>query len=283
MGGLFGSLRKVLSSQPEAIDREKYSAVGADLDDEAVVSPAARERLGRKISLSITTLFLSITISLALGVAATLCIQRLIHALSHNRTEHTPAAGSGHGVIASHGSSSSLAQSAAQSILVAPCGSTPAEARAAGCHFDIISWTWLAEPCYDAGLSEAFAAETQDGDWFVDEARTQPLTRDQVLSGEYTGIYVRIGYHLRHCTAMWKKMHRALLDEAGVEVGSGEATRRGEGAGSSKGLTAMDAYIWSYQHTLHCEEMLLGEWSDTDGILATEVRTKYPDCGIALP
>ena len=289
MDKLLGPLRKALSRQSEAIDREKYSAVDTDLDDDAPTMPTRHRR--RQISLTIPALLLSILASLTLGVLATLCVQRLRPGhVSPHRPEHTGAPSSGNH---SDDATSSLAQSAAQSILVSPCGSTPAEARAAGCHFDIISFTWLAGPCYDAGLSEAFAAETRDGDWYVDEGRTQPLTRDEVLSGEFTGVYVGMGYHLRHCTAMWKKMHRALLEEAGVEVWDGgeggegmglvgRASRRGA-VDDIRGLMAMDAYIWSYKHTLHCEEVLLSGWNDTHGLLKTEVRIKYPDCGIALP
>lgn len=286
MDKLLGPLRKALSRQPEAIDREKYSAVDADLDDDAPTPPTRHRR--RQISLSIPALLLSILASLTLGVLATLGVQRLgPRHVSSRQPEHAASPSGGHH---SDDAASSLAQSAAQSILESPCGSTPAEARAAGCHFDIISFTWLAGPCYDAGLSEAFAAETRDGDWFVDQGRTRPLTRDGVLSGEFTGIYVGMGYHLRHCTAMWKNMHRALLEEAGVEIWEGgegmevveRARRRGRGD-ETRGLMAMDAYIWSYKHTLHCEEVLLSGWNDTHGLLKTEVRIKYPDCGIALP
>jgi hypothetical protein len=43
-----------------------------------------------------------------------------------------------------------------EDILRSPCGSYPAEAKALGCQFDIISFCWLPPRCYDAELSHTF-------------------------------------------------------------------------------------------------------------------------------
>ncbi|KAL0943339.1 uncharacterized protein CTRU02_201225 [Colletotrichum truncatum] len=101
--------------------------------------------------------------------------------------------------------------------------------------------------------------------WYEDMERTRPLTREQIMTGEYTGIYVSLGYHLRHCTAMWRRMHRALLEGGG-------------------GLSRVDSYIWSYHHTRHCEDMLLTRYNESEfgDVFTTEVRIKYPDCGVVF-
>ncbi|KAK1453250.1 hypothetical protein CMEL01_04909 [Colletotrichum melonis] len=158
----------------------------------------------------------------------------------------------------------------------APCGSTPAQARAAGCEFDLISFNWLPPQCHDAALAETFEAELVEAGqlaWFTDANRTAPsLTREQIMTGEYSGVYVSLGYHLRHCTAMWRRMHRALMQSRG-----------GEGGGGG-GLERVDSYIWSYHHTRHCEEVLLTRFGEVDvgEVFTTEVRIKYPDCGVVL-
>ncbi|KXH60799.1 hypothetical protein CSAL01_10887 [Colletotrichum salicis] len=157
----------------------------------------------------------------------------------------------------------------------APCGSTPTQARAAGCQFDLISFNWLPPQCHDAALAETFEAELVGAGqlaWFTDANRTAPsLTREQIMTGEYSGVYVSLGYHLRHCTAMWRRMHRALMQSRGGESGGG-------------GLERVDSYIWSYHHTLHCEEVLLRRFGEVDvgEVFTTEVRIKYPDCGVVL-
>ncbi|EFQ35605.1 hypothetical protein CGRA01v4_04085 [Colletotrichum graminicola] len=152
----------------------------------------------------------------------------------------------------------------------APCGATPSEARAAGCLFDLVSFNWLPPPCHDAELAAQFEAELRDADqlaWYENERRTRSLSRNQVAAGDRSGVYVSPGYHLRHCTAMWRRMHRALM------LGGG-------------GLGRLDGYIWSYHHTRHCEETLLagGERNGTGAgeRFTTEVRIKYPDCGVVL-
>lgn len=147
----------------------------------------------------------------------------------------------------------------ASQIMVKPCGSNPAEARRKGCHFDVISFCWLPSECYDTELSRNFYEENEL-EWFLDPNRTQPLTYDQIMTGEFTGLYVDWGYHLRHCTAMWKKLHRAVLGDMG---------RR-----------AIDGYIGPYEHTKHCEHMLLGKRDVAFDMINTRIAVKYPDCGI---
>lgn len=142
-------------------------------------------------------------------------------------------------------------------MMEAPCGSTAAEARQRGCKFDIISFGWFPEQCYDAELSDAFDGITT-WEWFQDPNKTQPLSHEQIMTGEFTGLYVNWEYHVRHCTAMWKKMHRAIL---------------------GKGKAAIDSYIGELPHTEHCSHMLL----DRDagfGDINTIILVKFPDCGI---
>ena len=144
-------------------------------------------------------------------------------------------------------------------VLRSPCGSSPTEARALGCTFDIISFCWLPSRCYDAGLSQKFD-KLADWEWYLDHNKTQPVAKSDALTGELDGLYVSWEYHVQHCVYMWEKMHRAFL-------GGGKRT--------------LDGYIGVFSHTEHCGKMLLSrgegfELSDFN----TRIKVKYPDCGI---
>jgi len=145
-------------------------------------------------------------------------------------------------------------------LLERPCGGTPDEARARGCRFDVNSFCWLPDACYDAELSAEFD-HYREWRWWRDDNGTQPVAYELVAAGDFAELYVSWGYHLRHCTTMWKKLHRALL-------------RLEEGVG------AVDSYVGSYQHTLHCEKMFLGYQGDSFEDINTVIRAKYPDCRI---
>ncbi|KAI0886926.1 uncharacterized protein GGS22DRAFT_158982 [Annulohypoxylon maeteangense] len=144
-------------------------------------------------------------------------------------------------------------------VMVQPCGQSPEEARRAGCHFDVISFCWLPDECWDPELSQQFDDENAL-EWFLDPNRTQPLSHSQIMTGEYSGLYVNWEYHIRHCTAMWKKMHRAILGQLGNR--------------------AIDGYIGVYKHTEHCGEMLLNGREYALDAINTRIRVKYPDCGV---
>ncbi|KAI0520847.1 hypothetical protein F5B22DRAFT_54612 [Xylaria bambusicola] len=140
-----------------------------------------------------------------------------------------------------------------------PCGSSPAEAVARGCHFDVISFCWLPDACYDTELAEEFRANHKL-EWFVDPDKQHPLSYEQIMTGEHTGLYVNWEYHVAHCTTMWKKMHRAILGDLGK--------------------SAIDGYIGSYDHTKHCEMMLLSDRDVALETINTRIAVKYPNCGI---
>jgi hypothetical protein len=125
-------------------------------------------------------------------------------------------------------------------------------------HFDLISFCWLPDACYDAELSDAFD-NISEWEWFLDSNRTQPITHEQIMTGEYTDLYVNWEYHLTHCTAMWKKLHRAVL---------------------GKGKVAIDGYLGRMEHTEHCEHMLLNDRNTALDKFNTIIQVKYPDCGI---
>ena len=133
------------------------------------------------------------------------------------------------------------------------CGNSSTEALAAGCEFDIMSFTWSRPACFDRDLMNDFLV-LQNWTWWFDDAGELPLNLADVEAGQHQQLFVTWEYHLVHCTYMWKKMHRAI--SAGRPV---------------------DSYIGSINHTNHCEMMLLTHEVDM-GERNTIIRVKYPSC-----
>ncbi|GMF81654.1 unnamed protein product [Aspergillus oryzae] len=99
---------------------------------------------------------------------------------------------------------------AMKGVMKSPCGHTAGEARARGCHFDIITFCWLPDRCYDAELSDSLE-KLVDWKWYLDRNKTQPVPKEEALQGELDGLYVSWEYSVQHCVYMWEKMHRGLL------------------------------------------------------------------------
>ncbi|KAH8881131.1 hypothetical protein GQ53DRAFT_888837 [Thozetella sp. PMI_491] len=142
-------------------------------------------------------------------------------------------------------------------IFKSPCGSTPSEAKARGCHFDIISFCWLHEQCYDAELTRLFDSLAH-WEWYYDPNKTQRASREDVELGQLTNLYVSEEYHHQHCAIMWLKMHRAII---------------------GLGKPAIDSYMGNLDHTKHCASVF-GHQDEPMDSIDTIIRLKFPDCGI---
>lgn len=141
-------------------------------------------------------------------------------------------------------------------VLVAPCGNSSAEARARGCHFDNISFAWVHEKCFDGELAHSF--RDTKFKWSLGPEGQQPISQHEAFSGDYPIVFASWGYHVRHCTWLWRKMHRAIL---------------GEGRATLDGITS------DYMHTSHCETMLIDRRDIDMDAMINVVEVKYPDCG----
>lgn len=137
------------------------------------------------------------------------------------------------------------------------CGSTPSEAKALGCQFDIMTYAWQPSPCYDALLIEDFRdmlSRKKLGFYEEKNNYSSPLDLTQIAKGEHEFVWMNWEHHRQHCAYMFRKLHRAM--DAGRPV---------------------DGYIADYKHTDHCLKILM--MRDIDPyLLETETGIKYPKC-----
>ena len=139
---------------------------------------------------------------------------------------------------------------------ISRCGNSSSEARALGCHFDVMSFSWLPMPCYDEQLVEDFLARKE---WkYYQQPRSGGVENEvpmkDVFAANHQELYVTWEFHKAHCVYMLRKLHRAVV--AGNPV---------------------DGYIGNYMHTKHCTELLLKEELKLESI-TTRIFVKYPSC-----
>jgi hypothetical protein len=131
------------------------------------------------------------------------------------------------------------------------CGNSPSTARTRGCSFDLISFAWQTPECFDASLVSEFAT-WDDWTFYTDRKGNMTVPQEVALLGEQS-LWVTWDYHLVHCTFMWRQMHRAY----------------------EKGW--IDAHLHAYNHTLHCQKMLLIKGMDAE-VIITRADVIYPAC-----
>ncbi|RFU33835.1 hypothetical protein B7463_g2514, partial [Scytalidium lignicola] len=111
------------------------------------------------------------------------------------------------------------------------CGQSPAEARAAGCHFEPMLRAWVPDACYFPEPGEEYSP-FDDRTWYSDIRLTQAIVGEELeklKSGELEWAYTH-EFHDEHCIYVWRKFIMA-------------AERR---------LTLIDGKTANFQHQSHC-------------------------------
>ncbi|KAF6842217.1 hypothetical protein CMUS01_03282 [Colletotrichum musicola] len=90
------------------------------------------------------------------------------------------------------------------------CGPTAATARERGCHFDLMSASWVQEDCFDVELMRdyvhtGFNERNWTFSWDVDGKPGPVMTKAEVLSGEWEIIWASGDFHYAHCAYFWEK------------------------------------------------------------------------------
>lgn len=96
---------------------------------------------------------------------------------------------------------------------VRDCGSTPDEARAAGCVFDVMMQLWTPPECMDSALSERFL-EKGNWTWYADSNAEHVYSDEEVRKGNHDVVYVAQSYHRHHCIFAWERLTRAMRTQS---------------------------------------------------------------------
>lgn len=135
------------------------------------------------------------------------------------------------------------------------CGSSPSEARALGCVYDVMMQLWTPLDCYDGVLSERYLAKN-NWTWYADSGAEHIMSDEEMALGEHTVIYVAQDYHVQHCIFAWERVVRALRTQG-----------------------PLIEELISYDHVIHCRDhTLLPALDITKHIRGVVAPTGYTKC-----
>ncbi|RFU33863.1 hypothetical protein B7463_g2516, partial [Scytalidium lignicola] len=122
------------------------------------------------------------------------------------------------------------------------CGNTIAEAKARGCEFDVLSYSWIPQECRDRETDDEFlewlySDDRQLGPWpfFKDQEMKERIPDADALSHRVRMIsYAPQEEHIGHCIFLARRLHRAMDSS-----------------------WTMDTRGGNLNHTIHCTNMVL--------------------------
>lgn len=86
------------------------------------------------------------------------------------------------------------------------CGSTPAEARALGCEFQLWDFAWTPKPCCDQVIENEYL-DARDWGYYLDKEGKEEVDIAVAQSGDYV-IWTTVGQHYWHCASTVMKYVR---------------------------------------------------------------------------
>lgn len=113
------------------------------------------------------------------------------------------------------------------------CGSTPDEARANGCVYDVMMQLWTPPECMDTPLSERYL-EAGNWTWYANSDASRIFTDEEIAKGEHDVVYVAQSYHRHHCIFAWERLVRAIRNQSPLIM-----------------------ELISYDHVMHCRHKTL--------------------------
>ena len=137
---------------------------------------------------------------------------------------------------------------------MADCGRTAAEAKAAGCIFDIMVQLWTPPACMDTPLMERSLA-AGNWSWYANGDATEEMSVEEVKKGEHSVVFVTQSFHRHSCIYAWERAVRAVRNQ-----------------------TPLIEHLTSVDHVMNCRHKTLslpdegGE--QEDGVIATVGFTK---------
>ena len=115
------------------------------------------------------------------------------------------------------------------------CGNNTTDARALGCQFDSLSFSWIPTECIDV-KTDADYQQAVLWQGYSDSTATKVLSTEEMSERVWPHTYWSSRReHVVHCAFTWQRQHKGYL-EGGLK---------------------MDDNVRSYEHTLHCMDILM--------------------------
>jgi hypothetical protein len=92
------------------------------------------------------------------------------------------------------------------------CGNSPTEARKRGCHFELITLSWVAHDCHDHELVERYS-RNHTWQWYHHETAMTPMEDRVVKSGELHEVWTTSDYREALCSYALEKLQRDVVQE----------------------------------------------------------------------
>lgn len=144
------------------------------------------------------------------------------------------------------------------------CGTsnTTAEAKALGCEFDILSYSWTPQPCLDKDTATEFHEWLQEPDrkmgpfpFFYDRQGRDRLQNEEELSLAFgKTLHTTQEEHLGHCTFMMRRIHRVA---------------------ESNGRLRLNSRYGKLGHTKHCSNEVLKSLQRADLSYLDGARSRF--------
>ncbi|KAF8850042.1 hypothetical protein BDZ45DRAFT_752120 [Acephala macrosclerotiorum] len=92
------------------------------------------------------------------------------------------------------------------------CGTSGGEARARGCVFDIMHYSWIPAPCYNDTLSQQYwdGLKSHGIEFWNDTTKTHVLPYEEILAAEHEYVYTSWLLHLKHCQYLLHRQFQTL-------------------------------------------------------------------------
>jgi hypothetical protein len=147
---------------------------------------------------------------------------------------------------------------------VITCGNSIAEARALGCHFDVMSFAYYPPACRDSELHDSFVQRySHDWEWMTMDY--EPISVAEVLQGNHAELRAKSDFHQLHCLYEWQRLIRAVafhrpLDFKLGDAGHAHHCSRGLLQENTKdvsegGVTSLRLIVWFARCGMTAEEM----------------------------
>lgn len=140
-------------------------------------------------------------------------------------------------------------------ILNKHCGSTPEDAIALGCRFDVLNYSWQPEECFNEMIYNRYWEKSQEHGplkWYADSSFTQELPQDLELLKHTPYVWTGHRFHVVHCMYGWELFHHSV----------------------ALGLPMIES-ISHFNHTMHCADTALDEELEEH---LTSIKASYNRC-----